>query len=184
MKKRLALFLTVWLTTAFGSLFAQSEGHHLEQALNDTMITAKITAQFTKNRALNPLKIGVSTNDGIVTLKGAVPTRQALVTALRLCRQTKGVKAVETDNLTIQMVNTVFTDAYITAKVETAILKAKVFDDERIPLIGINASTQNGTVILTGAVPHRSSIPWIIKRVNAVNGVKKVVARIAVKAQG
>jgi hyperosmotically inducible periplasmic protein len=102
------------------------------------------------------------------------------VKALTLAKKTKGVKAVETDNLIIKQVNMGITDAYITAKVEAAILKAKVFDDESIPLVGINASTSNGTVTLTGKVKQDKSIVSIIKRVNAIDGVKKIISNLQV----
>ena len=101
----------------------------------------------------------------------------------RLAKDTKGVKSVETDDLEIKRVNTALTDAYITAKIETAVLKAKVLDDESIPLVGINATTVNGVVTMTGEVKATKSIDAILKRANAVHGVKKIISnlRIATK---
>lgn len=156
----------------------------IEQTLSDSMITAKITAKFTKNRDLNPLKISVTTQAGVVTLSGHVKDREAFVNALRLTKNTHGVKSVEIDNLVIQPVNTSFTDAYITAKVEAAILKAKVFDDESIPLVGINASTTNGAVTLSGRVKNNKSIIAIVKRVNAIKGVKKIISNLEISKEG
>lgn len=152
----------------------------LEQQLSDSVITTKITAKYTKNRDLNPLKISVSTKKGIVTLKGHVKNKQAFVDALKLAKITKGVNAVEADDLLIKQVNTSFTDTYITAKVEAAVLKAKVFDDESIPLVGINATTTDGTVTLSGNVKHKKSIVAIIKRVNSIHGVKKIISKLQV----
>ncbi len=148
--------------------------------ISDSVITAKITAKFTKNRNLNPLKIYVSTLNGIVTLRGNVKDKQAFVEALQLVKVTKGVKAVDADDLEIKQVNTPLTDAYITAKVEAAVLRAKVFDDESIPLVGINASTTDGTVTLSGNVKSEKSIVAIIKRVTAVRGVKKIISKLEV----
>lgn len=93
---------------------------------------------------------------------------------------TKGVKEVDTDELIIKQVNTAFTDAYITTKVEAAVLKAKVFDDESIPLVGINATTTNGTVTLSGHLKQEKAISAIIKRVAAVRGVKKIISNLEV----
>lgn len=155
----------------------------IEQTLSDSVITAKITAKFTKNRDLNPLKISVTTRDGVVTLSGHVNDREAFVNALRLTKNTKGVKSVEIEQLIIQPVNTSFTDAYITAKVEAAILKAKVFDDESIPLVGINATTTNGAVTLSGRVKTNKSIIAIVKRVNAVKGVKKIISNLEINKE-
>lgn len=170
----------IWLI-----LFNLSYAHtpHLkkiEENLNDSVITTKLTAKFTKDKLLNPLKIFVSTNHGRVTLKGHVKNKEAFIEAIKVTKATKGVRSVNADQLEIKPVNTTFTDAYITAKAETAILKAKVLDDESIPLVGINAKTENGVVILSGQVKHLTSIKLIIKRVSAVHGVKKVISKLRV----
>ncbi|WP_133130902.1 BON domain-containing protein [Legionella yabuuchiae] len=152
----------------------------LEQEISDAVITTKITAQFTKSKNLNPLKLSVSTDNGVVTLSGHVKNKNAFVSALRIAKSTKGVNSVDTENLDIKRVNTAFADAYITAKVETAVLKAKVLDDESIPLVGINASTDNGVVTLTGTVKSDKSIAAILKRVSAIKGVKKIISNLRV----
>jgi hyperosmotically inducible protein len=148
----------------------------IEQDISDSVITTKIKAKFTKNHDLNPLKISVSTDNGIVTLRGYVKNKEAFVHALRIANTTAGVKSVETDRLEIKLVNSALTDAYITAKVEAAVLKAKVLDDESIPLVGINAKTVNGTVTLSGKLKSDRSITYILKRVSAIKGVKKVIS--------
>jgi hyperosmotically inducible protein len=153
----------------------------LEQDISDSIITTKITAKFAENRNLNPLKVSINTEHGIVTLKGYVTDKRAFVDALRIAKNTKGVIRVKAVDLNINKVNTAFTDAFITAKVETAVLKAKVFDDESIPLVGINATTSNGIVTLSGKVNSGQSVAAIIKRVNNVHGVAKIISRIEVK---
>lgn len=148
--------------------------------LSDSVITTKLTAKFTQDTQLNPFKIVVSTHQGRVRLKGHVKNKAAFIEAIRVTKSTKGVRSVNADQLEIKLVNTTFTDAYITAKVETVILKAKVLDDESIPLVGINATTKDGVVTLTGKVKNRKSIAPILKRVRAVRGVKKVVSKLTV----
>lgn len=154
----------------------------IEQELSDSVITTKITSKFTKNTALNPLKIWVTTDKGVVTLSGHVKDKAAFVEALRLTKTTKGVKTINADDLEIKQVNTGFTDTYITAKVEAAVLKAKVLDDESIPLVGINASTTNGIVTLSGSVKNSKSIALILKRTLAVHGVKQVISNLQVSS--
>ncbi|MDF1678755.1 MAG: BON domain-containing protein [Legionellaceae bacterium] len=155
----------------------------IEAELSDSMITTKITSKYTENKQLNPLKIGVTTEHGAVTLTGNVKNRAALIEALRLAKSTKGVKSVDAKNLNIKRVNTSVTDAYITTKVEGAILKAKVLDDESIPLVGINATTNNGVVTLSGEVKHPKSIAPLLKRVLAVKGVKQVISHLRIAKQ-
>ena len=122
----------------------------------------------------------MSTDKGVVTLRGHIKDKAAFINALRLAKATKGVKIVDADELEIKQVNTTFTDAYITAKVEAAILKAKVLDDESIPLVGINATTNNGVVTLSGDVKHHESIPPLLKRTLAVKGVKQLISNLRV----
>ena len=172
------------LASSLVSFIGQAQATNLkgiEQELSDSVITTKITTKITKNTNLNPLKISVSTQQGIVTLSGTVKDKQAFVDALRLAYTTKGVQSVEVDDLEIKRVNTTFTDAYITAKVEAAVLKAKVLDDESIPLVGINASTVNGIVTLTGQVKYAKSIDAVLKRAYAVHGVKKIVSNLQIE---
>lgn len=168
--------MSLTLLIFFLSQAQATELKNIEQELSDSVITTKITAKYTKDKNLNPLKLSVSTQDGVVKLSGHVKDRQAFVEALRLAKDTKGVKSVDTENLDIKLVNTAFTDAYITAKVEAAVLKAKVLDDESIPLVGINASTTNGIVTLSGEVKNNASIIAILKRVNTIRGVKKIIS--------
>lgn len=152
-----------------------------EQDISDSVITTKITAKFAESKNLNPLKISIDTEEGVVTLKGFVKDKQAFVDALRIAHDTQGVKAVKDNELYIKQVNMSVTDAFITARVETAVLKAKVLDDESIPLVGINAKTLNGEVTLSGTVKNAQSIAYIIKRVNAIRGVKKIITLLEVK---
>jgi hyperosmotically inducible protein len=144
------------------------------------VITTKITAKFTKNKNLNPLKLSVSTTDGVVKITGYVTNNQGFVDALRLANSTKGVVLVDTDGLEIKRVNTALTDTYITAKVEAAVLKAKVLDDESIPLVGINAKTINGVVTLSGQVNSKAATYAILKRVNEIRGVKKIISKLTI----
>lgn len=153
----------------------------IEQNISDSVITTKITAKFTENKNLNPLKISIDTVNGVVTLSGFVEDKEAFVNALRIAKNTNGVKAVRTNELYIKKVNTGLTDAFITARVETAVLKAKVLDDESIPIVGINAKTVNGVVTITGQVNSAQSIVAIIKRINAIQGVKKLITKLEVK---
>lgn len=181
MRAFIQFFLGLCCCFFLGLLHAETKFKDIEQTLTDTVITTKITAKFAENKDLNPLKIRVSTHDGVVILKGHVSDKKAYVKALRIVKDTDGVKTVDIENLLIQPVNTALTDAYITAKVETAVLKAKVFDDESIPLVGINAKTVNGTVTLSGNVKSTKAALAIIKRVNNIRGVKKIISHLQVQ---
>ena len=154
----------------------------IEEGLSDTVITTKIKTQFTKNKNLNPLKISVTTNHGVVTLKGHAKNSLAYVDTLRIVTNTKGVRAINTTEFDVNVVNSAFKDTYITAKVEAAILKSKVLDDESIPLVGINVATINGIVTLSGKVRQEHAITAILTRTNRVRGVKKIISHLEVSS--
>ena len=53
-----------------------------------------------------------------------------------------------------------------------------MLDDESIPLVGINASTINGIVTITGQVKSNQSIAAILQRTNKIKGVKKIISNL------
>ncbi len=165
------------------SFAAAASFSDVKQKANDYFITSIIKGKITKNKHLNPLNISVSTNKGIVTLNGRVDDKLAFVDALRIVTSTKGVKGINATDLEIKQINSAFTDAYITTKIEAAILEAKVVDDDSIPLVGINATTNNGTVTVSGTVSSNKSVVAILKRVKNLKGVKKVISNLEVKEQ-
>ncbi|RUQ85268.1 BON domain-containing protein [Legionella septentrionalis] len=184
MQRSKHLILIAIFCCFFAPLHATALGKdikEIEQEISDSVITAKIKAKFTKNRNLNPLKISVSTENGLVTLHGHVKDQQAFMEALKLARNTKGVKNVDAEGLDIKVVNLALTDAYITARVEAAIFKAKVLDDESIPLVGVKASTTNGIVTLSGSIQNDKAIAAILKRVSAIRGVRKIISHLEIK---
>ncbi|PJD96201.1 MAG: ornithine racemase [Legionella sp.] len=180
--RRLLSLLGVLLLCTSSMLQAESLDK-LEHDLSDSFITTKIAAQFAEHHNVNLLKIKITTHEGVVTLSGYVKDKDAYVDALRTAHNTKGVKRVNTEKLYIKKINSSVTDALITARVETAVLKAKVLDDESIPLVGINAKTIDGIVTLSGQVQQTQSIGFIIKRVNAIKGVKKIISYLKVKEE-
>lgn len=152
-----------------------------KQNVRDSLITTVVKAKITKNKNLNPLNISVSTTNGEVNLSGRVNDKQSFVDAIRSAISTRGVKDIDASDLEIKTVNSTFTDAYITTKIEAAILEAKVIDDDSIPLVGINATTSNGVVTVTGNVSSMKSIAAILKRVNQLKGVKKVISNLEIE---
>ena len=176
------LLLAATLICSFQTTYAANLKNKTKP-VPDAMVTAKIVSQFTTKMNLDPSKVTVSTQRGIVKLSGEVIDKQTFVDAFWLAKTTPGVKMVDVDDLDIKRVNTVLSDAYITAKVETSVLKAKILDDESIPLVGINATTANGIVTITGEVKRHESITAILKRAHAIRGVKKIISCLYVKGE-
>jgi hyperosmotically inducible protein len=70
------------------------------EVITDSAITTEVKTKLLAANGVPGSKIDVDTTNGIVTLKGAVPTRAARAKALRITRSSKGVKRV-VDQLTI-----------------------------------------------------------------------------------
>ena len=63
-------------------------------AVKDTTITAQVKAALHQDKEVSNDNIHVSTIAGVVSLKGAVPTKQAAVRAEEIAHQTVGVRGV------------------------------------------------------------------------------------------
>ena len=67
----------------------------LEETVTDTAITTELKAHFLSDETLRHASISVSTNNGVVTLRGTVPSRAARVKAIDLATHLRGVTRVE-----------------------------------------------------------------------------------------
>ena len=72
---------------------AQKAGAYVD----DSVITAKVKAALVEDKQVSAMKIKVVTKDGVVTLKGAVPSAEAGQHALQLAAGVEGVKDVKSD---------------------------------------------------------------------------------------
>jgi osmotically-inducible protein OsmY len=81
------------ITIVHDQLEVGSQG--VEEAVTDTAITTKLRAQFLGNESLRKANLSVTTNNGVVTLKGVVPSRAARAKALDLAAHSRGVTRVE-----------------------------------------------------------------------------------------
>jgi osmotically-inducible protein OsmY len=71
------------------------EGAGLQATVTDSAITTKIKGQLLANTDLRRADISVSTNNGVVTLTGTVPSVELRQRAIDLARQTGGVMRVD-----------------------------------------------------------------------------------------
>lgn len=66
-----------------------------ETKVDDAVLTAKVKAQMTADGRISPTRVNVDTLNGIVTLKGEVPTVQEKAAAETVARSVAGVKRVD-----------------------------------------------------------------------------------------
>ncbi len=72
----------------------KSAAKSAETALSDSEITASVKTKLLADKTVGGLKIDVDTDHGVVTLTGPVTSATEKSTALRLAKETKGVKKV------------------------------------------------------------------------------------------
>lgn len=69
----------------------------VKQTFSDSALTAKIKAKLAEDHMSSFTDVSVTTNNGVVTLTGSVPSEQARVQALQAARGADGVMRVEND---------------------------------------------------------------------------------------
>ena len=67
------------------------------QKVDDTAIHTKVKAKLGTEHAKNLVRVNVDVKDGVVELKGTVPTEADKAEAERLARATDGVKEVKNE---------------------------------------------------------------------------------------
>ena len=76
-------------------------GRSVGQVIDDASITAAVKTKLMADSVVGALKIDVDTKDGVVSLNGPVKNQTEKDTAIRIARETSGVKDVR-DNLVVQ----------------------------------------------------------------------------------
>ena len=72
----------------------------VKETIADSVITAKIKAEFAKDKQVSALNVKVDTDDkGIVTLSGKAKSKAEADKAVKIARDTKGVTSVKNDIL-------------------------------------------------------------------------------------
>lgn len=160
------------------------------RTINDSEITAKVKAKLAQDSQTSAIKIGVSTNQGVVTLSGTVPTDTEKTRAEEIAKQTDGVKRVA-DYITIDPNSIGATNAG--QKLEEAKNQiAKSAKDEailgkiksKLVVAGISGTTvdvRNGEVVLKGVVKTPAERAEAEDLVKNTDGVTKVTNQLSVK---
>lgn len=179
--ERLKKYSVVLLAgVSFSALAATSDT--VGTALSDTVITGKIKSGLAINEVTHALKIGVETNNGIVTLKGTAASETEATKAIEISESTDGVKNVNASQLYVSSSNQPLTDTYVTAKIKGVFLKNNLTAGaQNVPLVDVKIETQNGVVLLSGVVQNAAQREKLIKLAKSVDGVSSVKSTISVK---
>jgi hyperosmotically inducible periplasmic protein len=131
---------------------------------NDDWITTQVEARFYGNANV-PNQIRVSTDEGVVTLRGRVENEQAESEAVRLAQRVDGVRDVRSEITVVDAAQAsdrtdrdpardetgAVESAWITTKIQ-----AKYFMDRDIKARNIDVTTRNGVVTISGTVENEA----------------------------
>jgi osmotically-inducible protein OsmY len=140
----------------------------IDQALRDS-----VTRQLTWDPEFDASMVGVSTQDGVVTLSGYVDTYAAKLAAERAARRVYGVKAVANE-LEVKLAEERI-DPEI-AKDAVQALKNRI----DVPL-GLGITVRDGYITLTGSVEWMYQKSAAEQAVKFLHGVRGVMNHIQVK---
>lgn len=72
-----------------------------EHAVSDSWITTKVKAEILANSVSKGFKVGVTTKNGVVSLKGKLPTQDAADLVKTIAEKVKGVQSVDVSGLAV-----------------------------------------------------------------------------------
>jgi osmotically-inducible protein OsmY len=158
----------------------------LTDRVDDGWITTKVQSQFYLDRDLRGRHIDVTTREGIVTLAGEVRTEAERQEALRIARETDGVRRVE-ERLTVRPetdrdrpdptaerdgepgIRDRVDDAWVTTKIQS-----QFFLDRDIKGRNIDVTTRQGVVTLSGEVESDAERENALRIARETEGVTRV----------
>lgn len=126
--------------------------------------------------SVDAAKIGVTAHEGVVTLRGSVPTYQEKWTAERTAGRVFGVRALANDLEVLPSSAALRTDSAIAEAAANALTW-----DSAIPAESVHVTLNQGWVTLTGAVPWRYQRDAAERAVRRLYGVKGITNAIAIK---
>jgi osmotically-inducible protein OsmY len=156
--------------------------------VKDATVTAKVKSKLLWNRNTNGLEIDVSTDGGVVTLKGEVASDAQRELAVLLAKNTTGVQRVK-DRLEVvpeakksaekgplATLKAETSDAWISSKVQSMLLFSKETEGAEI-----DVSTTGQVVTLKGTVSSKQQEQEILNLVASVTGVTGVRSELIVE---
>jgi osmotically-inducible protein OsmY len=96
-----AFIIAAILAFAVAGCGSTGERSSVGENIDDTVITTKVKALFVKDKKVDARDISVTTDKGMVELKGEVDSKEDFDKAIEITKGVKGVKGVK-NNMTIK----------------------------------------------------------------------------------
>jgi hyperosmotically inducible periplasmic protein len=165
----------------------------VKENVGDAAITAKIKAEFAKDKDVSALHINVDTDHkGVVTLRGNAKSQAEAEAAARIARDTKGVTSVRNEIVVgdaeadadgkksiTESVKENVGDAVITTKI-----KAEFAKDKDVSALKIKVDTDDkGVVTLSGNAGSKQERIKAARIARSIKGVTSVKNEIKIEAK-
>lgn len=155
----------------------------IPEKLSDAWIHAHVKTMLLLHKNLDGDRTEVEVKDGRVTLRGEASSRSAKALTTEYVEDIDGVKSVDNE-MTVapkpreerRSVGEFIDDASIKAQIKSALLfhrGTNVFKTE--------VSVEKGVVTVTGTANNAAQIALVTKRIEDIDGVKKVINRMIIK---
>ncbi len=144
----------------------------------DAILTAKVKTAIALSKSASTFDVDVDSDEGVVTLTGALPSSQDKDAVLQIARDTDGVVSV-VDRILVDAGAARLLDDEEAAQrlsdlqVETAVYE-RLLASEGVEARRIRISVERGVVRLTGSVPDSSQKALVEQMVSSVAGVGSV----------
>lgn len=158
------------------TLAACSSTQPMATQVDDNAIATTIEGKLVADPQINPFKIDVDVNEGVVRLSGTVKKEEVRAEAEKLARDTEGVRRVRNEiEIGERTLGERISDGAITTKI-----KAKLTADPQVNPFNINVDVKDGVVTLIGRVKTAAARSEAEKLAWDTSGVQAVRNEIEV----
>lgn len=140
---------------------------------SDSELKREIISRLELEPKIDPAVLGVSVEDGVVTLRGSVESEEELASTERVVRVIPGVKGLVGDELTVKSASR--------TRPKDADLEARAMESIRwltVPQEGIRITSRNGWLTVEGEVEFRhqaQSVEDVLREIAGVHGVRNLL---------
>ncbi len=140
----------------------------------DTVVTSMVETRLAGDTTLSGHEVYVTTENGVVTLEGTVPSDHAKTTAEAIARSVDGVMRVQNDIVVgrserMAEASRIASDTWITTKVISLLVADSISQG-----LDISVDTRDGVVTLSGDIEHEDDIDHVRELAADVEGVRNV----------
>lgn len=156
-------------------------GPQITGDFSDPGITTAINNAVSESSSVSNLNISISVYNRVVSLTGTVNNASEAANMVAVVESVPGVINTDTSQLTLTGGKPLPFNLILTAKVKGSLVREQAFGKIKVEQLPITVETNNGIVYLKGTVNSQAQLFYVIKVVQAVPGVPRVISELTVK---